>query len=195
VPIEVDKVARRDAVVVAARRLIAAGGLDAVTFRNLARALDCSTTSISHYFPTMKDVLVATYRETADIAAAKREAAIRDGGRDVLAVLERTLPLGDAQADDWKIWLCFWTAALFDPAMAEEQKVRSRATGEQIARLLLGAGHPARGLRELANAIMTAIYGIAVQAIFDPEEWPAEAQRRALRKTLGQLMERQSPLT
>lgn len=190
-PIEVDKVARREAVVVAARRLIAAGGLDAVTFRNLARELDCSTTSISHYFPTMKDVLVATYRETADIAAARREEAIRDGrGDDVVAVLERTLPLGEAQADDWKIWLCFWTAALFDPAMAEEQKIRSRATGEQIARLLLGAGYPARGLRDLAHAIMTAIYGIAVQAIFDPEEWPADAQRRALRKALGQLMDR-----
>jgi AcrR family transcriptional regulator len=189
-PIEVDKDRRRDDVVTAAGKLIAEGGLDAVTFRNLARELQCSTTSISHYFPSMRDVLLATYRQTADRAAARREALMSGGGADVVGVLQQILPLGDQQSRDWKVWLCFWTSALFDPVLAEEQKQRSRATVGQIARLLLASGWTGPDVQAVGQSIMTTIYGIAVQAIFDPEHWPPEMQRRALRKAVDAIMDK-----
>jgi AcrR family transcriptional regulator len=180
VPIEVDRGRRHDAVVEAAARLISSGGLEGVTFRNLARELGCSTTSISHYFPTRNDVLLATYRHVAATVSAQREALMEQGRADVLTVLERILPIDETQTSAWRVWLCFWTSALFDPVLAEEQKQRSRATGEQIARFLRKAGWAARDATSGSREIMTAINGIAIQAIFDREAWPPDTQRKAI---------------
>lgn len=186
-PVEVDRDARHLAVVAAARRLIIEGGLSAVTFRNLARELDCSTMAISYYFPTMNDVLLATYRHVATISSERREALIARGVSDPVALFEEILPLGSDRFDDWKVWLCFWTSALFDPLLAREQKLRSQATSGQLARALVAAGWQPENARRRAQSVMTAIYGIAIHAIFDPGEWPPETQRQALRDALESL--------
>ena len=184
-PIEVDRDARHLAVVTAARRLIVDGGLAAVTFRNLARELQCSTMAISYYFPTMNDVLLATYRHVATTTSHRRETLIAQGHADPLSFFEEILPLGRERFDDWKVWMCFWTSALSDPLLAREQKERSQSTCEQLARALISAGWAESKAHLQARAVMTAIYGIALQAIFDPEQWPASAQRAALRGALG----------
>ena len=115
---------------------IAQGGLEAVTFRNLAAVIGCSTTAISHYFPTRNDVLLATYSHVADRARRQRQARPADTGIDVAAQLQQILPIGSDKSDDWKVWLCFWTAALFDPRLADLQKTGNAATRDEITQLL-----------------------------------------------------------
>lgn len=191
VPIEVDREARQRTVVEAAVDLIVEGGLEAVSFRNLARRLGCSTTSISHWFSDKSDVLMATYHYAATRAARRRDDAYT-AHRDPVSALEEILPIGDDQRRDWIVWMCFWTSALHDPTLAQEQAARSRRTREGIEQRLIAAGHPADAARGAAQQILTTIYGIAVQAVFDPAGWPPDVQRAALRAELGRMAPRSS---
>lgn len=186
-PIEVDREQRQLAVVEAAVDLIVEGGLEAVSFRNLARRLGCSTTSISHYFADKSDVLMATYHYAATRAARRRDEASAAVGGDPLTALEEILPVGEHQRRDWVVWMCFWTSALHDPALATEQAARSRRTREGIEQRLIAAGHAPGAAARLSQTVLTTIYGIAVQAVFDPAAWPADAQRAALRNELARL--------
>ncbi len=192
-PITIDREQRSADVARVAAQLIAQGGLEAVTFRNLAAALGCSTTAISHYFPTRNDVLVATYTHIADRAQARRAQLQADGRRDVAELLQQILPIAADQSDDWKVWLCFWTSALFDPALAQIQQVRNEVTRGEIQQLLGASGWPATQARALSQLMMTTIYGIAIQAIFDPAHWTPAQQRRALQEVLSMARIRSTP--
>lgn len=185
-PIEVDREQRQLAVVAAAVDLIVEGGLEAVSFRNLARRLGCSTTSISHYFADKSDVLMATYHYAATRAARRRDEASA-GRSDPLTALEEVLPIGEEQRRDWVVWMCFWTSALHDPMLATEQAARSRKSREGIEQRLLAAGHAPDAAARLSQSVLTTIYGIAVQAVFDPAAWPPDVQRAALRSELARL--------
>lgn len=186
-PIQVDVDQRHRDVVEAARRLIVGGGLAAVTFRNLAAELGCSTRVITNYLPTMRDVLLATYASVAGGTAADREALFARG-EDAITILEGILPIGDDKVEDWVVWLCFWTAALFDAELACAHRKRNAATTARIARWLEEIGQPADMAAAHAVTIMTTIYGIAVQSVLDPAGWPPEAQRRHLRQVVEQMV-------
>ena len=183
-PREIDRKQRIHDVAAAATELIVAGGLDAVTFRNLAARLGCSTMAISHYFATRNDVLRSTYQFVADRAAARRAQASTDIRRNAEEQMKQILPVGREQARDWVVWLCFWTSALFDPVLARTQKKRSEVTRGEIRRLLDLSGCPARQSEELSQTLMTTIYGIGIQAIWDPKGWTPARQRREFEKVL-----------
>lgn len=188
-PVEVDREQRQLAVVEAAVDLIVEGGLDAVSFRNLARRLGVSTTSISHYFADKSDVLMATYHYAASRAARRRDEAASATGGDPLRALEEVLPVGEHQRRDWVVWMCFWTSALHDATLAKEQAARSRRTREGIEQRLLAAGRDPEQAARQAQTVLTTIYGIAVQAVFDAADWPPDVQRAALRAELARLAE------
>ncbi|MBI1179051.1 MAG: TetR family transcriptional regulator [Alphaproteobacteria bacterium] len=183
-PLDVDQTQRRQDVARAAAALIAERGMSAVTFRNLAAALGCSTTAISHYFPNRTSILLETYRFVLARAVSRRAVPPGADPGEKLASLDKILPIAAEQWDDWVVWLCFWTEALFDPDLASEQKLHSRETRETIEAMLRTLGCGAEEARDLSQKVMTTIYGIAVQAAFDREHWTPEVQRRALREVL-----------
>jgi AcrR family transcriptional regulator len=183
-PIEVDRDQRQWEVVEAAIELILAGGLEAVSFRTLARKLGCSTTAISHYFSNKEAVMRAIYHHAASRAAQRRDQAHTSGRANLLTALEEILPLGPLQRDDWVVWMCFWTSALFNPTLAAEHRKRTRQTREGIEARLLAVGHSAENAGPLSQSVLTTLYGIAVQALFDPERWTAEVQQATLRRAL-----------
>ena len=182
-PIEVDAEQRKRDVVEAATRLIVAGGLEAVTFRNLARELGCSTTVISHYFDSKSEVLRATYLSVMSRAERRRRES-HASGRTGLMSLEEILPIGEDRGRDWVVWICFWNSALFDPKLAAEHKLRLHRAVGIIESALRESGASGPGVAATAQAIMTVVYGIAVQAVFDREYWTPERQRKSLRQAL-----------
>jgi AcrR family transcriptional regulator len=188
VPIDVDQEQRRRDVAEAAARLVARSGLGAVTFRGLAAELGCSTTAISHYFPNRKAIVIETYRFVVDRALRRRMPPPGADGRTVIASIDPILPLTPEGFDDWVLWFCFWTEALFDPELAAVQRHYSRETGRMIEKMLLGLGCPGAEARGLARKILTALYGIAVQAAFDRETWTPAAQRAALHDVIRPLL-------
>jgi hypothetical protein len=50
----------------------------------------------------------------------------------------------------------------------------------------LGPG--GRDAAEVAERLLTSVYGIAMQAVFDPARWPAKRQREALDAELEPLL-------
>ncbi|HEX2793349.1 MAG TPA: TetR/AcrR family transcriptional regulator [Croceicoccus sp.] len=186
-PIEVDPGQRKREVVEAAHALIREGGLGAVTVRNLAARLGCSTTAITHYFADKSEIVLASYQHS--VARAKERRA-RAASMGLAGQLEAVLPIGQENWDDWLIYIAFWPVALHDPLLKTEQRERNRqltafVEGELVRGNQLPASISDEERREIAGRIVATIYGVAIQAIFDPEDWPAERQREVLRVSLA----------
>ncbi|RVQ64844.1 TetR family transcriptional regulator [Croceicoccus ponticola] len=186
-PIEVDAKERKREVVEAAHALIREGGLSAVTVRSLAARLGCSTTAITHYFANKNEIILASYRHSVERTAQRRRESATAG---FAAMLEAILPIGADNWGDWLVYIAFWSEALHDAALRSEQKLRNRSIIAAVdAELSVGAMLPdavSRAERyEIARAIVATIYGVAVQSIFDPDQWDNEAQRRVLHRALS----------
>lgn len=184
-PLDVDQDRRREDVAKAAAKLVAERGMGAITFRNLAAEMGCSTTAISHYFTNRADILGETYRYVAARAARDRAPPPGADARAQLASLDDILPLDGEKWDNWVVWLCFWTEALFNPNLARQQKEYSRDGRRTIETLLSSLGCPSPLAHDLSQKVMTTLYGIAVQAAFDRDYWTPDAQRAALHEVLA----------
>lgn len=185
-PVAVDSGQRRMQVASTAADLIIEGGLNAVTFRNLAARLGCSTTVISHFFRDRNAVLLETYRHNFMQAVALRERALAGLPADPVRAVEELLPVGPAQRRHWIIWLCFWTAALFEPDLSQEHQRGLAGTRERLRSHFIATGIPVAAAEQQAEDICKALYGIAMQAVFDQSYWTAERQRAAFRRAAGQ---------
>ncbi len=187
-PLDIDQDQRRADVAKAAAKLVAERGLAAITFRNLASEMGCSTTAISHYFDNRKEIVIETYRFVVDRALRRRTPPPGADERTMLASLDPILPLTEEGWDDWVLWLCFWAEALFDPDLAAVQRHYSRESQRHIAEMLAELGCTPADADRLAQKIMTALYGIAVQAAFDRDAWTPAVQRAALHDVIRPLL-------
>ena len=107
----VQKQERRQAVLAAAKALIAANGYDETTIEEIAAAAGLSTPTVYNYFGTKLDLLLALYLEDREIALEK-----------VAKIVEKS----------WKDPLGFFLAML-DADLHEEVDVVSHALWRQIA--------------------------------------------------------------
>jgi AcrR family transcriptional regulator len=187
IPIEIDSDARRIAVIAAASDLIAAGGLAAVTFRRLAAHLSCSTTVISHYFRDKEELLRETYRSAIAEAAMLRDRVAAEQSATLVAALEEMLPLAAPQRRIWTIWLCFWTAAIFDSDLLDEHRAGLAGTRERVQHHLIDQGLDSARADRGAEEVTKALFGIAVQALFDRRYWTETRQRAAYRRAIADL--------
>ncbi|MCG2841121.1 TetR/AcrR family transcriptional regulator [Sandaracinobacter sp. RS1-74] len=192
-PPAIDSDARRAAVVAAAAELIDEGGLGAVTFRSLAARLKCSTTVISHYFRDKEEILRETYGYSVEAAIGLREKVLGRSDAPLPQALEETLPLGVEQRRIWRVWLCFWTAALFDPNMAEVHKQGLAGTRLRLENWYLAQGWGGAKAKLASERMGEALYGIAMQALFDPGYWTAGRQRQAWRRALENAQSLEAP--
>lgn len=174
---------RRAEVIACAAQLLVEGGLGEITFRNLARRMDCSTTVISHHFRNKDEVVLETYRHVNARAAAMRDAALSNRAHTAVRAIEELLPISTAQRDNWAAWLHFWSAALHDPVLAAEHAVGLYQTVERVAAYLRSIGMEGDAAQGAAQAISNALYGIAIQALFDREHWDEARLRQEFRRT------------
>jgi len=181
-PRVVDHDARRRHVADCAAHLIARGGTDAATVREVAHAAGWSTTVVSHYFRDKRELLDFTYREEAARTRQRATAALSKDAADVRGAVEALLPLDAERLDGWRVNAAFWGMAVGDKAFATEQ--RRRVDG---ARRLLVDALTARGVADpegTAERLLAAVIGVAVQAVFDPKRWSADRQRAMLDELL-----------
>lgn len=131
---------RRAEVIACAARLLVEGGLGEITFRNLARRMDCSTTVISHHFRNKEEVLLETYRHVNTRAAAMRDAALSGHAHSVVRAMEELLPVSDAQRENWAAWIHVWSAALHNPMLGAEHAKALQQTVDRVALCLSSTG-------------------------------------------------------
>jgi AcrR family transcriptional regulator len=191
-PRAVDHEARRAHVATIASRLIAERGLEHVSLRDIAAAGGFSTTVVTHYFESKRELLSHAY-QGAVRATAQRVAAIGAQGGDVLlGHCEVVLPLDDERRETWLTWFAFFGAAVGNPDLAAMQRREVR----QFRRLLAldiaadqAAGTVPAELdpTEEARQLLALLHGVASEAIFDPDDWPASRQLSVLAAALARL--------
>jgi AcrR family transcriptional regulator len=175
----IDHDARRAALASLAADLIAQGGVEAATVRAIAAAGGFSTKVVSHYFQDKRALLLLTYRFAADDSAVLAEAVA-----DARAHLLSLLPISDRMVRNWKVWLAFWAFAISDPAFAAEQRRQVERARAAVAAALgrdpRFTGLSASAREAAARELVTTVIGVALQAAFDPGDWPPERQALAL---------------
>ncbi len=179
---------RRAEVIGCAAQLLVEGGLGAITVRNIAQRIGCSTTVISHHFRNKDEVLLETYRHVNARAGALRDAALSNHQPTAVRALEELLPISDAQRENWVAWLHFWSAALHNRALAAEHAIGLQQTVVRVEVYLRSIGMGDAQAQGSAQAISNALYGIAIQALFDRDHWDEARLRQEFRRATAYVL-------
>lgn len=129
-PKVVDHEQRRMALSAIAADLIADGGLEAATIREIAAASGYSKGVVEHYFVN-KDELISGALAFANHRLEQRAAEYTKGLAGLTSLrrrIEATLPLSREIRNEWKVRLVFWARAAIEPSLKQQQAGRfSRA--------------------------------------------------------------------
>jgi AcrR family transcriptional regulator len=120
-PKVVDHEQRRAHIVDVTWNLIVAGGVDAVTMREIAREAGFANGALKHYFPSKDVIIMATYQRALAMMQRKIAAAVGDlRGLEALRVSCReSMPIDDERVTAGRVLLAFWAMSLSHPQLAE----------------------------------------------------------------------------
>jgi AcrR family transcriptional regulator len=182
----VDGDLRRQELAAAAARLIARGGLEAATMRDIATEAGLTTGSVTHYFADKRELLLFTLTESLQHRRGRRAAVASAGAHAALrAALEGALPVDAERHRHWMVTIAFCALAVGDVEMAQVQRLAYREFRDNVTAQLLECGVAAVGARHEAERLIAVVDGVAVQAIFDPASWPARRQRAMLDEAMS----------
>ena len=183
-----DHAERRESVAAVAERVIAARGLGA-GLRDVAVAGGWSTSVVTHYFSDKRELLEFTLRRSIEGAAARIEARVAAGRPRLAAILEENLPLDGRRRVRWRLFIAFWGRAVHDSTLEAHQRRRHAAFRSALAEALTeawGEEAPQDAAFE-ARRLFALLDGLAVQAAFEPAEWPPQLQVDVLNRHLAGL--------
>lgn len=172
-----------------AAELVASGGLDALTFRNVAQATGSSTTVLTHYFADKHDLMFCTYQVMAARSGEHFDAASAAGG-GLYECLEALLPLDQERQAEWRLFTCYWGMAISDPRLAEEQAKHVRSAHRRVEKLLREQlpDTPSGEIELLARRLDSLVHGLGAHHALDPDFWSPAKQRRVLRHEIDSLL-------
>lgn len=184
-PAVVNHEERRQQIARIAADLISSVGLDAMTMREIAAAAGFSTTIVTHYFASKRELMLYTYRASVEHAQARVDAVIAQDPCNLQGSIEALLPFDESSLKDWKVFLAFWQIAQVDPDFAAEQRAQAANADNILRRVLKARAAAGRGLSEAdvdatSRRLLVFIVGLAVQAVFDTVGWSPQAQRAFL---------------
>ena len=150
----VDAALRRQEVVDAVFRIVAADGLERASLREVADEAELAVGSVRHYFASSDELLTHSFGVVVDrivgrlTAADDRLAEAQPGTPEhhegVLTLLGEFLPLDEERAVDACVWMAFKNAARTKPFLAAEADRSHRAVAAVVGRLVMelsaGAG-------------------------------------------------------
>src|ERR1700753_1187102 len=137
-PKKVEHDERREELVLAAWRVIAANGIDEVTIRDIARESGYSSGVLAHYFEN-KDDLLAHALQLSHTRIRKRYDAEREQAEaaDALrAILLDNLPLDEQRDLETRIEMSFWARALRNEELHEIQQREAERWRERLRELM-----------------------------------------------------------
>lgn len=182
-PKKVDHEARREELVLAAWRVIAARGIDEVTIREIARESGYSSGVLAHYFENKDDLLAHALRLSHTRIRRRYDDEVQAPvAADALkAILLDNLPLDEQRDLETRIEMSFWARALRNEALHEIQQQESETLRALLRELVekaqkdgaIAAEHDREEILELLGAV---IDGISLHALLYPDRLPAEKQ-------------------
>jgi AcrR family transcriptional regulator len=186
-PKKVDHDARREELVLAAWRVIAARGIDEVTIREIARESGYSSGVLAHYFENKDDLLAHALRLSHTRIRKRYDAEVeRPVAADALkGILLDNLPLDEQRELETRIEMSFWARALRNEALHEIQEQESETLRELLRELVenaqkdgaISTDHEMEDVIELLGAV---IDGVSLHALLYPDRLPAEKQAKVM---------------
>jgi AcrR family transcriptional regulator len=176
-PAKVDAEDRRRRLVLAAAELIAAEGIGALTNQRIAERLGSSTTIVTHYFRSKRDLVLHTYETMAFRSRARLERAVAGSTDPLAASLHALLPLDPETLVEWKVWLAYQGMSVGDRELTKIWASRSATAVERIARLIAADAAAGRAPatvdpQDEAGRLFALVQGMSFQSIVDPGSWP-----------------------
>ncbi|NMD23534.1 MAG: TetR/AcrR family transcriptional regulator [Actinobacteria bacterium] len=183
----VDVAERRAQLAAAAARIIGRAGIGAVTLREVAAEAGWTTGALTHYFADKQELLDLTME--ASLAARREKWSVARAMLPPDVVLRQTLldalPTDDTARLHWTVTLAFVAQAASEPRLAARQREAYQAFVANLAELIEASGGAA-GDEAVSAAVRlnTTLNGVCLQALYDPDAWPAERQRAAIEAAL-----------
>jgi AcrR family transcriptional regulator len=188
-PKVVDVDERRAELTDAAARLIARSGIEGATLRDVAAEAGLTTGALMHYFADKRELLLCTFQASLEgrrVLRQRRDSS--DPRGELLATLEGALALDEDRRRHWTVTIAFCAQATGDAELATAQRDAYREFRNNVTELvLIGGLASSTTATRLAERLIAVADGIAVQALFDPESWPASRQLEALHESLRSL--------
>ncbi|MDQ0755642.1 TetR/AcrR family transcriptional regulator [Arthrobacter sp. B3I4] len=200
----VDAALRRQEVVEAVFRIVAADGLERASLREVADEAGLAVGSVRHYFASSDELLAFSFGVVVDRIAGRLEAAedrlakAAPGSAEqhagVIALLGELLPLDEERAVDACVWMAFKNAARIKPFLAPEADRSHRTVAAVVGRLIMeltaGPGTGALEQQELvteAERLLAILDGLAMHALLQPEWMTAQMCHDVLEAHLASL--------
>jgi len=183
-PKTVDVDVRRREIVEAAARLIADGGMEAATMRDIAAEAGWTTGVVNHYFTDKRDVLRRTLEHSLRQRRAERPTSGTPAQR-LRAELASALPIDADGRRHWLVTLAFCTQAVGDAELGAVQRDAYRAFRTRITTLVERCRDGAAGGEP--ERLIATVDGVALQAMFDDRSWPPARQLAVLDEVLTEL--------
>jgi AcrR family transcriptional regulator len=171
----VDHEARRRELSAIAAGLIAGGGMEAATIREIARSSGYSKGVIEHYFDN-KDELISAALDWTNHCYEQRvekSTASLTGIPALRTRIEVTLPTNKAIRNEWKVRMVFWSMAAIQDNLRPRQAERFNKAVEFYAEDIaegITAGDIVAGADtlQLALSLFTSTIGISSMALYNP---------------------------
>ena len=111
---------------------------------------------------------------------------------DTIGFLAELLPIRSENRMAVVVWFHYWLRGLNSPALAERRRANRVEWLEMLEQSLLSMQRKGdiildEDMDAEIQEIDAIINGIALQAILDPDEWPAERQMAQLRRYFARL--------
>jgi AcrR family transcriptional regulator len=199
----VDAALRRQDVVEAVFRIIAADGLERASLREVADEASLAVGSVRHYFGSSDELLAHSFGVVVDRIVGRLSAAVArladlvpgtaEHHEGVLTVLGGFLPLDEERAVEACVWMAFKNAARTRPFLAAEADRSHRAVAAVIGRLVTELS--ARGGEDTdqqmlvieAERLLATLEGLTMHALLQPEWMTARMCRDVLEAYLSGL--------
>jgi len=192
---------RRRLILEAARRCIAARGLEGTTIREIAKEADISIGTITYHFAGVQDILAEALREASENFTKRflEEAGSQTGARNRLRyIVDVNLPVDEERRALWRLWLELWAKASRDSALAEVHSERHAYERVAIAEIVdraveRGELRPTDGTAFALN-FLGLLDGLGLQAVIGDEGVTVETARHALYAMIDASLEWRVPV-
>ena len=184
---------RRQALIEATARCLAARGAAGVSVRAICAEAEVSSGLLRHYFAGVSEAIAETYRWTGARVALALDEAVAAAGRDPRARLVAYLnasfrpPIADPEL--LSTWLAFWSLTRSDPAIAAVHSEIYRDFRLGIERLIAEA-HPTLADSRLPAVALTALIdGLWLELSLGAAPFTPEEAERLVEMWLGRLLD------
>jgi AcrR family transcriptional regulator len=193
-PVSVDHDVRRREVAEAVWRVLADTGFAGLSLRAVAREMGATTGLLTHYFRSKRELVQHALEVVHERTASRmEEAETPDRGVAGLRVRLRAVLVDDEEATVLsRVWVGFWDLALADDELGRSEAARYERWRSRLRPLVdeaVEAGELAadRDLETVVDVLTAFTHGLVVQALFDPDRFPAERQYAVLDELLTAL--------